>query len=63
MISMSCSVLRGDNDIDGVNNLALRNEIGEQLRVSLDQRNIAMPPNFVSLVMQMRLSDVALSRQ
>jgi hypothetical protein len=55
---MTYSARQDDGSIDRVNNLALSKEIGERLRISLDQKRIEMPPNLVALVKQLRLSEV-----
>ncbi len=55
---MTYFTLQSDNLIEGVNNRALSKAIGERLQDSLD-KNMAMPPHLVSLLKQMRLSDVS----
>jgi len=47
---MTCSARKGDSQISAANSVALRTEIGERLRTSLDQRLVAMPPDLIVLV-------------
>jgi hypothetical protein len=60
---MTYFVPQGDIRIDAVHSLALRKAIGERFQVSLDQRRIAMPPHLLSLVKQMRLSEMPIDTQ
>ena len=47
---MTCSARKGDSQISPVDSVALRTEIGERLRTSLDRRLVAMPPHLSVLV-------------
>ena len=51
---MTFPVPENDDRIDRVHSAALRKEIGERLRISLDQRQVEMPPNLLKLMEQLR---------
>ena len=47
---MTHLALQRGSQISGVNSIALRKEIGERLRISLDQTSVETPPHLLSLV-------------
>ena len=51
---MTYSVPQGDGQISRVHSLALRTEIGERLRTSLDQGLVEMPPHLLMLMKRLR---------
>jgi hypothetical protein len=51
---MTCSARKGDSQISRVHNVAVRTEIGEGLRISMDQRLVAMPPHLLMLMTRLR---------
>lgn len=50
--------IKSENAIARVNNQALSNAIGERLRVSFDKQQTEISPHLMSLLKQLRLSEV-----
>jgi len=51
---MTYSTPQGDGQISHDYSVALRTEIGERLRASLDQGLVAMPPHLLALMKRLR---------
>ena len=47
---MTHLALQNGSQISGVNSIAIRKEIGERLRTSLDQTSVEMPPHLLLLM-------------
>jgi len=53
---MAYSAPQGERQVSGVHSLAIRTEIGERLRSSLDMQAVALPPVLCALMSRLGAS-------